>query len=77
MFTSFESFIPKHHVLWHLLDRMSFQGNPNIYSNWIDEDLNKTLKACCKNVSQATFEASALLKMREILVRSKRPLDRS
>ena len=56
---------------------MSFQGNPNIYSNWIDEDLNKTLKACCKNVSQATFEASVLLKMREILVRSKRPLDRS
>ena len=70
----YDVYTPKHHLMWHVLIRMGYQGNPSFYSNWVDEDLNKKLKACCRNVSQSTFESTVLLKMREVLRRGiKRP----
>lgn len=72
----FEVFVPKFHVMLHMLANQRFQGNPLVYSNWEDETLNKTLKAACKFVSQSTFEVSVLLRMQTILGRSpKRALD--
>ena len=63
----FESFVPKHHMMWHLLDSAVFLGNPRFYATWEDESLNKALKAACKHSSQLCFERSVLLRMREIL----------
>jgi hypothetical protein len=73
----FDAFIPKHHLLFHLLYKSRFQGNPTQYATWLDESLNKTLKAACKNASVATFESGVLLRMRDLLKKSrgaKRPL---
>ncbi len=63
----FDCFVPKHHIVVHLLRKTGFQGNPMVYSTWLDESLNKLLKAACKNVSAATFYKSVLLKMRDLL----------
>ena len=68
----FECFIPKHQLTFHLLHMMGALGNPAVYSTWQDEALNRTLKAACKNASQACFEDSILVRMRELL----RPSDR-
>lgn len=63
----FESYTPKHHICFHLVANIGYHGNPNMYSNWIDETLNRTLKACCRNVSQQAFEGSLLLRVRDTL----------
>ena len=63
----FDCFVPKHHIVFHLLRNVGFQGNPLVYATWLDESLNKSLKAACKNASPATFEQSVLMKMRELL----------
>lgn len=68
----FEVYTPKHHAVWHLLGRMGFQGNPAMYSNWKDEDLNRVLKGCCRGISQATFEPNVLMRMQQVLHRAKR-----
>ena len=60
-------FTPKHHLLWHLLLGMRDLGNPATYACWMDEALNKTLKASCRQTSQATFESTVLLRMRDLL----------
>jgi len=64
---SFATFVPKHHIVVHMLDKMSYQGNPVYYATWLDESLNKTLKAICRFTSQATFEISVLTRIRIIL----------
>jgi hypothetical protein len=62
-----EIFVPKHHIVFHLLDRVKWFGNPRLYATWLDEALNKTLKAICRQTSQSTFERSVLWRMREVL----------
>ena len=67
-------FVPKHHIVFHLLDRVKWFGNPRLYATWLDEALNKTLKAVCRLTSQSTFERSVLWRMRELMQSdSKRP----
>ena len=63
----FDIYAPKHHLVWHLIFNTSFHGNQNFYSNWLDEALNKILKASCRFTSQQTFDVSVLLRMKEHL----------
>jgi hypothetical protein len=63
----FNVFTPKHHLCFHLVGNLLRHGNPTWYANWQDESLNRILKACCRNVSQRSFEASLLLRMRELI----------
>jgi hypothetical protein len=63
----YEVFVPKHHVIFHALKDTAEKGNPWSYSSWLDESLNKTLKAACRNASQITFEETILSKMHELL----------
>ena len=63
----FEVYIPKHHVIFHLLHRSNYFGNPSYYATWHDESLNQLLKASCKNASVVCWEATVLLKMSELL----------
>ena len=58
---------PKRHMTMHLLREMTLWGNPKAYANWRDEALNKTLKQCCRNVHQSTFDISVLSGMRQLL----------
>ena len=62
-----ELLIPKRHLIFHMLERLEDFGNPEWYSNWYDEHLNKLLKNACRCVSQATFETSILQNMRYLL----------
>jgi hypothetical protein len=59
--------VPKNHQVFHLLDRIKFQGNPTCYAVWLDESLNKLLKKTCRNTSQFTFERSVLHRMKRLL----------
>jgi hypothetical protein len=63
-----ESYIPKHHIMMHGLHRSAEHGNPKFYATWKSETHNKTLKLCCRQVSQATFETTVLLKMKHVLL---------
>ena len=58
---------PKRHAMSHMILDSGFLGNPRCYANWVDESLNKLLKACCRKVSQTTFEEMVLLAMSELL----------
>ena len=61
--------IPKRHLMFHLICRSLFFGNPRRYAVWEDEGLNRELKKHCRTVSQRTFESFLLLRMRETLRR--------
>ena len=37
------AFTPKHHLFVHLTQRISVQGNPKLYSTFLDEHLNATI----------------------------------
>jgi hypothetical protein len=63
----FGVYTPKHHIIYHLLEKIGYQGNPREYACWLDESLNRQLKGACRNVSQATFEHSVLLAMRDLM----------
>ena len=63
--TLYDCFTPKHHLMFHLIHRTNFQGNPTKYATWLDESLNKQLKQCCKHASMITFERVVLLKARD------------
>ena len=63
----FTCFVPKHHLLWHLLSRTKWFGNPAKYATWLDESLNKVLMQACKNACSARFDASVLLRMVALL----------
>ena len=62
----FQCFVPKHHIVFHLIAGMRWFGNPTLYSNWLDEAMNKTLKSMAKTCSQAVFEAVLLLRARDV-----------
>jgi hypothetical protein len=52
---AYEAVTPKGHKWLHLVLRMAAQGNATAYHNFGDESANKTLKALCRNASQADF----------------------
>ena len=64
---SFECFVPKHHVLIHPILDSPVKGNPWNYYEFLDESLNKTLRATCRHASQMCFEETVLMKMHELL----------
>ena len=57
------AYIPKVHLSMHLIYRTTRQGAGNLYSNWLDESLNKILKRACRGASQQTFEVTVLRRM--------------
>ncbi len=61
-----DSFVPKHHLTWHLLARIRVHGNPTLYATWLAESDNKKLKDACRLTSQLTFEASVLTRMQAV-----------
>ena len=64
---SFDCFTPKHHIMIHpILDTLT-KGNPWNYVEFVDESLNKTLRATCRHASQMCFENTVLLRMHELL----------
>ena len=63
-----ECFHPKRHLVAHLLREQGFFGCPARYANWIDEALNKLLKATTRNISQFSFDPTVLAAMRHLLV---------
>lgn len=65
--------IPKRHLVAHLLGNLGRQGCPRLYSNWLDESWNKCLKRACRGVSQASFEAFLLVRMKELLAKPAAP----
>ncbi len=69
-----DAYTPKHHILFHLLYRSDKLGNPRYYASWQSEAKNKLLKLSCRAVSQATFEATVLFRMKHVLAKQlKRP----
>ena len=38
------TYVPKHHLMFHLIDRVKWFGNPWDYAVFFDESLNKNLK---------------------------------
>ena len=67
LIVEYDCYLPKHHMLYHLIDSLVAFGNPSWYSNWLDESLNRLLKSSCRYASQQTFEASVLLAMKDLL----------
>jgi hypothetical protein len=69
-----DMYTPKHHILFHLLFRSCQLGNPKYYASWQSEAKNKVLKMSCRAVSQATFSATVLFRMKHVLAKEqKRP----
>lgn len=62
-----EVFTPKHHIIFHLIFKMAYQGSPSLYSCWEDEAMNKILKMACRTTSQIQFEHAVLFRMKELL----------
>ena len=72
-----EYFTPKHHLMFHLILRTSYHGNPWDYHTFWDESLNKELKQVCRLCHQANFESVGLIKMSETLIRMQKKRPRS
>ncbi len=62
-------YLPKHHLMYHLILRSDLHGNPWKDATFIDESLKKELKLCCRLSHQRTFECIVIVKVGEILVR--------
>jgi hypothetical protein len=60
---------PKRHAVSHMVQGAERIGNPQWYSCWFDESLNKVLKKCCQFRSQRTFEQAVLYQMPSFLSR--------
>lgn len=61
--------IPKVHMMAHILKRQTVLGSFRLYATWLDESLNKDLKAACRYASQLGFEARVLDRMVTVLRR--------
>ena len=70
-----EAYIPKYHIMMHCLERSAEHGNPKFYATWKSETNNKKLKLACRQVSQASFEITVLLRMKHVLKPLKRRRD--
>ena len=57
----------KRHLMFHLFENLDRFGNPSVYAAWFDETLNRHLKAAARDISQATFDQSVLLRFPFIL----------
>ena len=57
---NFEVDIPKAHMVFHMIRRAGYLGNPMRYAVFLDESLNKNLKNCLRLIHQARFEISAM-----------------
>ena len=60
-------YLPKHYLWLHLSSEAEHKGNPQFYDTFVDETLNKTLKAACKGAHQCTFEPTVMVRMRKLL----------
>jgi hypothetical protein len=69
---AFGVFVPKHHLMFHLLLRAVYHGNPWQANTFYDESLNKQLKGVARLCHQCTFESTAIIKVTETLKRRKR-----
>ena len=58
-------FAPKLHLWAHQAERSERQGNPQYFSTWKDEALNKVIATIAKGVGTVHFEARVLLRFRE------------
>ncbi len=72
----FDAMTPKHQQMVHPLIESLRLGNPRFYATWLDESLNKDLKASCRFASQTTFDVVVLPRMIEVLreIRGKKRL---
>ena len=61
--------VPKRHLVYHLISKIPYFGNPRTYACWRDEGLNRELKRSCRTTSQQTFEVLLLLRFRQRLRR--------
>jgi hypothetical protein len=69
-------FTPKHHLMLHMILRAPFFGNPWSHHTFLDESLNKQLKAVCRLCHQLTFDSTVLIKMCHTMLRhAKRALE--
>ncbi len=64
-------------MLLHVPSRAAWQGSPWAHATWLDESLNKRLKAALRLCHQANFDAAAFARMADVLRRevAKRPKD--
>ena len=65
----FDIFLPKHHLMLHVNHRAILQGNPWMYTTFLDESLNKELKKCLRLCHQSTFEDTAFVRVDQVLKR--------
>ena len=65
-------YIPKSHLMYHLIIRLYLMGNPMSYTTFLDESLNKTLKKVCRLCHQMTFDTMCVIKMHQVLQRTGR-----
>ena len=69
-----ELYIPKTHLMFHMLHRSKLLGNPLEYATFFDEGLNRLLKLALRNCHQSRFEDLSLAKMEHVLAsRGTRP----
>lgn len=63
----YELDVPKNHLIFHINDRAGYLGNPWSYAAFIDESLNKKLKACLQLCHQTKFESRAFQRISAVL----------
>ena len=63
----YEMDIPKNHLMFHMNDRARYIGNPWAYAAFLDESLNKKLKACLRLCHQQKFESRAFARISHVL----------
>ena len=57
------AFKPKHHLYWHLTVRIRHQGNPRMYSTYLDESLNRFIANTAGSCHRMTFERRLFAKV--------------
>ena len=62
-----EQWIPKSHLVYHLILRAAYHGNPVLYHTFLDESLNSTLKKVLRLCHQCRFETQGLAKIEKAL----------
>ena len=55
---------PKDHMVVHMANRISFQGSPALYGNWLDESINKLLKSVAQGAHACNYPRRVLLDFR-------------
>ena len=59
--------VPKNHMIFHINERARHQGNPWNQATFLDESLNKQLKAVLRLCHQCNFETMAYSKIKHVL----------